>query len=444
MTAIETEPVGAEERLGASRMPAAARVTRAKRRTAWQMLRSVVFWTHVVMGVTGGVIIFVMSITGAILGFEKQIEAKIEGVAQAVPPSATATRLPLDSLFARDSVSMAGVASVVLKADRLEPVSIRFRDRNKPTQLLDPYSATVIPAVVRGKTTEFMGWIRGWHRWLGITGENRPLARTFTGAANFAFLLLVLSGLVIWWPKRLTPAGFKAATVFNPTLGGKARDFNWHNTLGFWSAIPLACVVASGVFMSYQWPAQWLDRMLGTEKEKAAAIVAMNTPPQREGAGREGGAGGRGAGGGNREGGERSAAPVRVLASLDVMLATAQQAHPEWQSITITPAGPRDTTVQMAVAEGNTYRPDLKTTYFFDPATGATQRTTNYDSLSTSRQIRAWYRFTHTGEMFGITGQAIATFVSVVGCMLVYTGLALALRRLAAFVRRRKRVAAAV
>ena len=48
-----------------------------------------------------------------------------------------------------------------------------------------------------------------------------------------------------------------------------------------------------------------------------------------------------------------------------------------------------------------------------------------------------WLRFIHTGEAFGLAGQTVAGLVSAGGAVLVYTGLALALRRLAAWRRRR-------
>lgn len=487
MTVIAPEPTSTEAdplRRYAATKPARAK-SEPKRRGPFAILRSVLFWSHLAMGTIGGVIIFIMSITGALLGFERQLVARFDGVAKAVPPSATAARLPLDTLFARSNVEPGGVATVVLKSDRTEPVSVRFRERDKAAQLVDPYTGATIAPAPRGKTAEFMSWLRGWHRWLGVTGENRPLARKFTGVCNIAFLLLVLTGVYIWWPKKLTPAAFRTALVFNPTLSGKPRDFNWHNSLGFWSAIPLAIVIATGVFISYSWPGQWMDRLWGSEKEKAAAIKAMNTPPAAEGA-REGapaagaaaagaavagaraegprgagpggavpggaGPGGAGPGGGEQRGGEqrgggqrgeerREAPTPRVLASLDGMLANVQTARPEWTSITVTTAGPRDSVVQLAVAEGNTYRPDLKTQYFFNAESGVAVRTTNFDSLSTSRKIRGWTRFGHTGEIFGLTGQAIATFVSFVGAILVYTGLALAWRRMVAFIRRRRRSA---
>ena len=46
-------------------------------------------------------------------------------------------------------------------------------------------------------------------------------------------------------------------------------------------------------------------------------------------------------------------------------------------------------------------------------------------------------RFAHTGEVLGIPGQTIAGAVSAGGAVLVWTGLALAWRRLRAWLKRR-------
>lgn len=409
------------------------------------------FWSHVVMGTLGGIVILVMSVTGVLLGFERQLIARFDGVARAVPPTAAAVRLPLDSLLTRAGIEIAAVAGITVKAGRTEPVTVRFRERDRAPQLLDPFSGSTITPVPRGRMAASMSWLRDWHRWLGAPGERRPLMRKLTGAANIAFLLLVFSGLYIWWPKRLSKAAFKTAAVFNPRLGGKARDFNWHNSLGFWSAIPLAFVIATGVFISYSWPGQWMDRLFGSDKERAAAMNAMNAPPPAATARASAGAANSPSNSpraeASRENGARdissdNAAPTRT--SVGDMFAAVAFAKPDWQSVTITTAAPRDSVVQFAVAEGNTYRPDLKTQYFFHAEMGVQTRMTNFDSLSTSRKIRGWTRFGHTGEIFGLTGQAIATFVSFVGVMLVWTGLALAWRRLVAFTRRKRRGAVSV
>ncbi|WP_337171521.1 PepSY-associated TM helix domain-containing protein [Gemmatimonas aurantiaca] len=389
------------------------------------MIRSVFFWTHLVMGITGGIIIFIMSLTGVLLGFERQLIASLDGAPVATVPSAQATRLDVDQLLARSGASADPIASIAIKAGAQEPVTIRFRDRERPSLLVNPYTADVIPPVTGGKTAAFMSWLRGWHRWLGVTGESRPLARAITGACNAAFLLLVLTGFVIWLPRRLSAAAFRTAAIFNVRLAGKARDFNWHNSLGIWSALPLAAVVATAMFISYQWPGRLLDKYFGNPRERAAATAIPSTP---------------GTANTSRPSGEAGEPrPGNSLVPLAGMMQTVTMTRPEWQSITITIPPRPDSALQFAVAEGNTYRPDLRHQYFFDASTAQLLRTSNYDSLSTSRKIRAWYRFGHTGEVFGVTGQLIATLVSFVGVVLVYTGFALSWRRLAAFLRRRRR-----
>jgi hypothetical protein len=49
-------------------------------------------------------------------------------------------------------------------------------------------------------------------------------------------------------------------------------------------------------------------------------------------------------------------------------------------------------------------------------------------------------RFAHTGEVLGLFGQTVAGVVSAGGVVLVWTGIALALRRLVAWARRRRSV----
>ena len=54
-------------------------------------------------------------------------------------------------------------------------------------------------------------------------------------------------------------------TWFRGGLSGKARDFNWHNVIGIWSAIPLAIVVAGAVPISYSWAGNLVYRLAGLD-----------------------------------------------------------------------------------------------------------------------------------------------------------------------------------
>ena len=52
-----------------------------------------------------------------------------------------------------------------------------------------------------------------------------------------------MSGFYLWLPKIWTWRQIRNVTWFKGGLRAKARDFNWHNAIGFWSAVPLAVVV---------------------------------------------------------------------------------------------------------------------------------------------------------------------------------------------------------
>ena len=92
-----------------------------------------------------------------------------------------------------------------------------------------------------------------------MEGEGRETGRAVTGAANLAFLVLVVTGPILWWPRR----GSRPVAFFQRGLAGRARDFNWHNVLGIWSALPLLVVVTTATVFSYDWANALLFRMVG-------------------------------------------------------------------------------------------------------------------------------------------------------------------------------------
>lgn len=380
-------------------------------RSVGSSVRRVFFWVHLTVGVAASVLILLMSVTGVLLGFERQAIAAIDGTAT-VAPGIGLSRLALDSVLARHAIDRADVASIVIRAEPELPLTVRFRDRERAALLVDPWRGTRIEARQQGKGRTFFSAIRRWHRWVGATGgEWRARLRAATGAANLAFLFLVLSGLYLWWPTAWTKQRLIATTVPRLDATGKTRDFNWHHSFGFLAAVPLALVVASGAFISYQWPGRLLDRFLGSPEERAAAIAAAPSAATEAGS-------------------TSLATPCRPAdAALEPSVAYAVAARPHWRQLTLTLPAAHDSVLRLAVAEGNTYRPDRRYALTFARTSGALLATTGYADLSVSRRIRAWVRFGHTGEVFGIAGQVIATLASAVGALLVWTGLALTWRR---------------
>ena len=222
----------------------------------------------------------------------------------------------------------------------------------------------------------------------------------------------------------------RSALWFRGGLPGKARDFNWHNVLGFWSAIPLAIVVASGAIISYPWASNLVYRAAG------------ETPPAP--ASRGGGPGGPAARAGDRgrQGGPGSRPDVstptpRHVGNLDVVVAAAVQTQPNGRSIAVALPAEPTAPVVLNIDTGDGGQPQKRATLTFDRERGSITRAEMFSDQSQGRRWRSLLRFAHTGEVLGIVGQTVAGLVSAASLVMAYTGWALAWRRLVAWRRRR-------
>jgi uncharacterized iron-regulated membrane protein len=315
---------------------------------------------------------------------------------------------------ATTSVPADGPVTVTVRADRDAPASVAIGPR---TVYVNAYTGAVLgegaPAV-----RAFFRRVTEWHRWLGGTGENRATGRMITGASNLAFFVIVLSGPLLWWPKKFTWTQIRAIGWFKGGLAAKARDFNWHNTIGIWSAIPLVVIVGSGVVMSYPWANALVFRLAGEQ------------PP----------APGRPAGG-NAEGRGAARQHRAVSASMpafDIVALVAAE-RPAWRTIAVRMPQSARGPLAVSVDEGTGGQPQKRGTLSLDPERGRVIGWEGQSGASAGRRTRSWLRFAHTGEVYGLFGQTIAGLASLGGVVLVWTGIALALRRLASWRLRRAR-----
>ncbi len=415
-------------------------------------LRTVLFWCHLACGVTAGVVILIMCVTGVALTYQRQMQWWADTHTFRATPADGAERLPIADLLA--AVERADpdalVTGVTLRADSTAPVAISSGAR---TVYVNPYTAEVYGEGTGASMRAFFQTMTSWHRYLAMSGESRTTGRAITGAANLFFLFVVLSGMYLWWPRSLTWTQVRNVIWFRRTETSKARDFNWHNVLGFWSALPLAIVVYSGVVISYPWASNMVYRVAGEE-------------PPAAGRGRGAGPGGRGAGPGGRGAGPAQAGPSRGIrqavegaprasvdvdrqgwsepvttsepdVDLDAAIARAMAHEPAWNILTLRLPDDPGAPLTVAIDRGEGGQPQLRGTLTLDPQTLAVREWEGFDAQTPGRRARSILRFAHTGEVAGRTGQTIAGLVSAAGAVMVYTGLALSLRRFIAWRRRR-------
>ena len=379
-------------------------------------LRKIIFWLHLPVGVIAGLVILNMCVTGVLLTYEKQITswADTRGYRSA-PPATQTQHLPVETLIAnaRDARG-ANPTAVTLKSDPSAPAEIGFG--RETTLFVNPYTGAILGEGSHRVRSFFRG-VTEWHRWLGAKGDNRNVARAITGACNLGFLFLVASGFFLWWPRNWNLKSLRNVTWFRRGLPSKARDFNWHNTIGFWSAVPLFIVVLSAVVISYTWAGNLVYRVVG---ESPPAPRSNQQAPTSS---------------------SNSAKPV--LNNLDAAWIRARQQVVDWRSITLQLPTSESAPLTFNIDRGTGGQPQKRGQLVLDRATGELVRWEPFSANSRGRQLRSILRFAHTGEVAGIIGQTVAGLVSIGGAVLVITGLALATRRFLAWAAKRAKPALA-
>ncbi len=409
--------------------------------------RTLFFWLHLLSGVTAGAVILIMSATGVILALKPQIQNWIERDVRFVTPQSV--RLGPQQLVAavRNARPDAPVQSLTLSRDQAAAATISLgREGNL---YVDPYSGRIL-GIGSARTNEFFQSMTNWHRYLTTAGEYRQTGRAATGASNFAFLMLAVTGLYIWWPKQLTRNALRPIVWFRRTSTGRARDFNWHNTIGFWCLIPIVIMTVSGVVMSYTWANDLVYRLTASPVPLRGGGPAAGGRgmPGRGGRGGEGPTAGRGRGAraeagqptrADREGDPReettrnrpaAEGSPAVSGNLDLLWARAERQVPTWSVVSMRLPAREGAPVVFTITDGANWNAFARSNLMLNGASGDVVQWQPYEGNSLGQKVRGWLRFAHTGELGGLPGQVIAGLGCLGGVFLVYTGLCLAFRRL--------------
>lgn len=372
-------------------------------------VRTVLFWLHLGAGLVAGVVILVMSVTGAALALKPQILNAVEKDVRFVAPPVAGSRLGVQTLLASVQRTRpdARPATVTLQSDPAAAAAVSLgRDA---TIYVDPYSGRVL-GEGSPRAQRFFRTLEDWHRWLGVTGEQRASARAVTGASNLAFLMLAVTGPYLWLPRTWSWSNVRSVLWFRSSRGGRARDFNWHNVIGLWCAPILIVLTITGVVMSYPWANALLFRLAGSPPPVAGGGVGRA---------------------GQARGGEGRPAPLPE--NLDAIWSRATDQVPTWRTITARiPARP-NAPVVFTISDGSSWNAFARSQLTVSAADATIAKWEPYDATTRGQKWRGWVRFGHTGELGGLAGQIIAGIACVGAAVLVWTGLALAFRRLIAW-----------
>ncbi|MGD9417895.1 MAG: PepSY-associated TM helix domain-containing protein [Verrucomicrobiota bacterium JB025] len=377
-------------------------------------MRKLIFWLHLISGLIAGVVIAIMSVTGIAIAFEEEIlgwyDRDVSRIESA--PAAGAEPLAVEVLRQRVESEFPDFQVTAVSVPRDSGLAWEFRAGRKGMMYVDPYTGEA-RASRAGEAHRVLHGIEDWHRWLGAKDGATSTARLVTGIANLMFVVLCVSGLYLWFPRRWSRRALRPILGLVLRYKGKARDFNWHNVFGFWSLPVLLVLTVTAVVISFDWA------------HRAVFVLAGEEPPK------------------SRNYGMMAVAPPVVAAPpegtprlpLDEVFERVADALPEWESIALqfpAAAGPDGGPVE-ALDLGVTVPDSMPSRGFIpvraDPFTGEVLQVVRFDDRSPGLRARVWVRFLHTGAAFGLPGKIVATLATAASLVLVWTGFALSWRR---------------
>ena len=228
------------------------------------------FWlnVHLCIGLGLAVLLVPISLSGALLVWHDHLDAVINPARYAVTAGPAQ---PPSALLASATAALGrGFEPVVLRMSEGPgwPATVTAREQRRGaggsrprlvTVYLDPPTSRVLA------TVEFRDSVVGiLHRFHENLTVPEYSGRAVVGWTGVAMLVMSLSGIYLWWPRNVA---FRRGLRFKR---GRAVSFNLHHLFGFWIAIPLALVSATGIYLGF--PQQG--------RELIASIAPM-TPPQR-------------------------------------------------------------------------------------------------------------------------------------------------------------------
>ena len=251
---------------------------------------------HIWLSIPLGLVVSVACFTGAALVFEKEISAlansRLYEAPHAPGQKMMAPGAVAEALQRQMPDSMPLTRLTVGKAEG-EAWMASFKGAGKRQMSVNPYTGRAQGWV---ETPAFFKTMRSLHRHLldSPGGKGRMSAGKFiVGVATVAMSFVLLSGVVIWWPRNRKVA----ANRLKVSLSKGWRRF-WHDThvsLGVYAAAFLLLMSLTGPTWSFGWYRDAAYGLFGADTSRPKDGAAAHTAKAEfeKGKGRKGGKGAR-------------------------------------------------------------------------------------------------------------------------------------------------------
>lgn len=363
---------------------------------------------HLWLGLASGVVVVILGITGCLYAFEKELKGifhhdKLYVAPQPGPPQSLSRLMDIaqktvgeDKPITRIEIPQVPGRTYIFRATRTNPDNIFYWSYytyyNKA--YINPYDGTVV--ATEDTKADFFQLVFSLHTqlWMGDT-----IGHAITGYAALLFVILLVTGMILWWPKKWRSPKLKQYFTIKWHAKFKRVNYDLHRTLGLYAFILLLIVAITGLVWSFKWMDDSVQFVAngGSSPKKEALPVSDTTQAQQ---------------------------PLVI----DKIWTHARRASPQAVSfLVVLPATKTGTVNVFAYQTGNNHYERIKSSY--DRYTGELVQSGSFDDLDRAAKVKLLNYDIHTGTVLSLPGKMLAFCASLVAASLPITGFILWWRR---------------
>jgi len=245
-------------------------------KTNWQSIRKFLNDIHLWIGLTSALFVFVICLSGTIYVYNSEIQEYSAPHLYKVAPQKVKIDIDQLSEIVRNE-SNAKITTINIPSNPEKSYQINVRSEGDKSKFgvgyfIDPYTGQILGNTKdKNSVSEFMSSMFSLHRWLlldkiekPIIGElpNRKLGSYISGTMTILFTIGLLTGIVIWFPRKIKNWRQGLTIKFNSSW--KRINHDIHNSLSLYAFIFLLLMGLTGPQWSFEWYRDGLKKTLGT------------------------------------------------------------------------------------------------------------------------------------------------------------------------------------
>lgn len=213
-------------------------------------VKAFIFQLHKILGLITGLVVFIVAITGCCWAFREEIESLYDDYKKVTPqdkPILTPTKAKEIALEIFPNNSVHG--TLFKKED--DAIEVIFYDADPEfyqSVFLNPYTGEVIQ--VDDHLSGFFAFILKGHMRLWLP---KDIGEQVVGASILIFILIIISGFILWLPKKRKNLKQRLKFDWKKTTRWKRKNYDLHTIIGFYICSFALILAFTGSVISYNW-----------------------------------------------------------------------------------------------------------------------------------------------------------------------------------------------